>query len=67
MSHLRGVIDTTHYDQFATRDIASILGLTQAAVRKNLERARATLKQLLDPGDGQLQRRCAPPGEAAAG
>jgi RNA polymerase sigma-70 factor (ECF subfamily) len=55
-----------HYDQFATRDIASILGLTQAAVRKNLERARATLKQLLDPGDHR-QRQCAPPGEAAAG
>ena len=56
-----------HYDQFPTRDIAQILGLTQAAVRKNLERARATLKQLLDLSGGDLRRRCAPPGEGAAG
>jgi RNA polymerase sigma factor (sigma-70 family) len=56
-----------HYDQFPTGDIAQILGLTQAAVRKNLERARATLKQLLDLSGGEPQHRCAPPGEGAAG
>ena len=37
-----------HYDQFETRDIAEILGMKETAVRKNLERARAKLRKLLD-------------------
>jgi RNA polymerase sigma factor (sigma-70 family) len=36
-----------HYDQFETRDIAEILEISEPAVRKNLERGRATLKRLL--------------------
>jgi len=56
-----------HYDQFETRDIAEILGLKQAAVRKNLERARATLKKLLDFSGGHLRLsiRREPPAEGA--
>jgi RNA polymerase sigma factor (sigma-70 family) len=46
-----------HYDQFETRDIAQILGMKQATVRKNMERARATLKKLLDFSGEHLQLR----------
>ncbi len=53
-----------HYDQFETRDIAEILGMQQAAVRKNLERARAALKKLLD-ADADPWRRREPPAQGA--
>ena len=36
-----------HYDQFKTGEIAEILQMTPAAVRQNLARARARLKNLL--------------------
>jgi RNA polymerase sigma factor (sigma-70 family) len=36
-----------HFDQLGTREIAEELKITEAAVRKNLERARARLKELL--------------------
>jgi RNA polymerase sigma factor (sigma-70 family) len=52
-----------HYDQFETRDIAEILGMKQATVRKNLERARATLRELPDFGGEQLRSRREPPAE----
>jgi RNA polymerase sigma factor (sigma-70 family) len=54
-----------HYDQFDTRDIAEILGMKQAAVRKNLERARATLKKSLYFSGGHLRLRREPPAEGA--
>jgi RNA polymerase sigma factor (sigma-70 family) len=44
-----------HYDQFETREIADILNMNKAAVRKNLERARATLKEFLDRNGNQLR------------
>jgi RNA polymerase sigma-70 factor (ECF subfamily) len=53
-----------HYDQFETRDIAEILEMKQATVRKNLERARAALKKLLD-FDGDPRPRREPPAEGA--
>ena len=56
-----------HYDQFETRDIAEILGMQQAAVRKNLERARATLKKLLDLGGGHIRLKHEPPGQSPEG
>jgi RNA polymerase sigma factor (sigma-70 family) len=36
-----------HFDKFETNEIAEILQMTPAAVRQNLARARARLKQLL--------------------
>jgi RNA polymerase sigma factor (sigma-70 family) len=54
-----------HYDQFETRDIAEILGMKQATVRKNLERARATLNKLLDFSGEHLRLRREPPAERA--
>jgi RNA polymerase sigma-70 factor (ECF subfamily) len=36
-----------HYDQFQYREIAEILGMTEAAVRKNLSRARKSLQDQL--------------------
>jgi RNA polymerase sigma factor (sigma-70 family) len=35
------------YDQFSYREIAAIVGKSEATVRKNLERARAAMKELL--------------------
>jgi len=36
-----------HYDKFETREIAEMLQMTEAAVRQNLARARAKLRELL--------------------
>jgi hypothetical protein len=36
-----------NFDQFETGEIASILRITEPAVRQNLARARARLRQLL--------------------
>ena len=36
-----------HFDDFSYPEIAEILQMTEAAARKNMERARATLKELL--------------------
>lgn len=36
-----------HFDGFSYPEIAEILQITEAAARKNMERARATLKELL--------------------
>jgi RNA polymerase sigma factor (sigma-70 family) len=54
-----------HYDQFRTRDIAQILGMTQATVRKNIKRGRAALEDILDlSGERPRLRREPPAGEA---
>lgn len=41
-----------HLDGYPTEEIADQLGMTHAAVRQNLSRARGTLKNLLSGGDG---------------
>lgn len=56
-----------HFDQFETHDIAEILGMKQETVRKNLERARATLKKLLDFSGEHPSLRREPPAEGAGG
>jgi RNA polymerase sigma factor (sigma-70 family) len=38
------------YDQFSYREIAEIMNMTEPAVRKNAERARARMKELLGLG-----------------
>jgi RNA polymerase sigma factor (sigma-70 family) len=55
------------YDQFETRDIAEILGMKQVSVRKNLERARARLKGLLDFSGEHPRLRREPPAERDGG
>ena len=35
------------YDQFSYREIAEIIGKSEAAVRKNIERALATMREIL--------------------
>lgn len=56
-----------HYDQFKTSEIAEILGMRQATVRKNLERARAALKELPFLRGEQLRLKHEPPAEEAGG
>ena len=56
-----------HYDHFKTSEIAEILGMRQAAVRKNLERARAALKKLPFLSGEQLRLKHEPPAEEAEG
>ena len=55
-----------HYDQLETRDIAEIMGINQAAVRKNLERARAALKKLIEFSGEQPRLRLRPPAEGTS-
>jgi RNA polymerase sigma factor (sigma-70 family) len=38
-----------YYDDFTVREIAEIMPMTEAAVRQNIARARARLKELLGP------------------
>jgi RNA polymerase sigma-70 factor (ECF subfamily) len=44
-----------HLDKYKTKEIAEELGITQEAVRKNLERARKQLKQSLGIAEGGKQ------------
>jgi len=37
------------YDEFSYGEIAQIMGISQAAVRKNAERARRRMSELLGP------------------
>jgi RNA polymerase sigma factor (sigma-70 family) len=40
------------YDQFSYREIAEIMGKSEATIRKNIERARAAMKEILGIGKG---------------
>jgi len=56
-----------HYDQFRNRDIAHILGMKQAIVRRNLAEGRAALEDRLDLSGGRPQPRHEPPAGGAGG
>jgi RNA polymerase sigma factor (sigma-70 family) len=47
LPELQRQVFALHFDQFRTSEIAEILQTTEAAVRQNLARARARLKELL--------------------
>jgi RNA polymerase sigma factor (sigma-70 family) len=50
---LRSVIDSFYYEGRSGEEVADVLQLAPAAVRKRLQRARTLLKQCLDLKSGQ--------------
>lgn len=67
LPHTQRAVLALHFDQFKTSEIAEILGMTQATVRKNLERARAALKKLFFLSGEQLRLKREPPAEETGG
>jgi RNA polymerase sigma factor (sigma-70 family) len=56
-----------HFDQLETSEIAEVLQISTAAVRKNLERARARLKELLGLTPRGLTTACPDPALGSEG